>query len=86
VELGASLPTVEQVAIRALDDADLEVATGAARALGRWGTAKAEPALWARLTRFHQEWPTGVGQLPLTNSDARTGVLALDNLHAGLQT
>lgn len=83
-ELGASLPTVEQVAIRALDDGNLEVSTGAARALGRWGTTKAETPLWARLTRFHQEWPTGVDQLPLTDSDTRARVLALDNLQRTL--
>ena len=83
-DLGKSLPTVERLAIVDLDDADLNVSTSAARALGRWGSAKAEPALWARLTRFHQEWPNGVGELPLTDKDASARVQALDNLEATL--
>jgi len=82
--LGESLPTVEQLAISDLDDADLQVSTSAARALGRWGTAKAEPALWARLRRFHQEWPTGVGELTLTDKDTSARVQALDNLEMTL--
>ncbi len=52
-DLGKSLAKVEQLAISELDDADLEVANDAALALGKWGTAKAEAALWARLKRFH---------------------------------
>lgn len=55
-ELGDALPKVEPLAIRALDDRDLEVANDAALALGHWGTTSAEAALWARLKRFHQEW------------------------------
>ena len=46
------LPSLGVVAISALDDPDLGVANDAAVALGRWGTAKAEPALWARLSAF----------------------------------
>jgi hypothetical protein len=65
-DLGKSLPKVEQVAISALDDADLEVANDAALALGRWGTAKAETALWTRLKRFHQEWQGRDGELRIT--------------------
>ena len=83
-DLGKSLPTVEQFAIVDLDDPDLNVSTSAARALGRWGSAKAEPALWARLTRFHQEWPNGVGELPLTDKDASARVQALENLERTL--
>lgn len=83
-DLGTSLPKVEQLAISDLDDADLKVSTSAAQALGRWGTAKAEPALWARLGRFHQEWPTGVGELPLTDKDTSARVQALDNLETTL--
>lgn len=55
-ELGDALPKVEPLAILALDDSDLEVANDAALALGHWGTANAETALWTRLKRFHQEW------------------------------
>jgi hypothetical protein len=65
-DLGKSLPNVEQVAISTLDDEDLEVANDAALALGRWGTAKAEPALWARLLRFHEQWKDREGELRVT--------------------
>ena len=61
--LGDSLPKVEQAAISALDDTDLEVANDAALALGRWGTANAEKALWSRLKHFHQEWQGREGEL-----------------------
>lgn len=83
-DLGKSLPIVERFAIIDLDDADLEISASAARALGGWGTPKAEPALWARLTRFHQEWPNGVGELPLTDKDASARVQALDHLESTL--
>ena len=83
-DLGKSLPAVERLAISDLNDADLNVSTSAARALGRWGTANAEPALWARLRRFHQEWPTGVGALTLTDKDTSARVQALDNLETTL--
>ena len=65
-DLGPSLPKVEQLAVSALDDSDPEVSTSAAQALGRWGTAKAEPALWARLKRFHEEWHDREGELRIT--------------------
>lgn len=65
-ELGDSLPKIEPVAIAALDDAELEVANDAALALGRWGTASAERALWARLKRFHREWQGREGELRMT--------------------
>jgi len=65
-DLAGSLPKVEPVAISALDDSDLEVGNDAALALGRWGTAKAEAALWARLKRFHQEWKDREGELRVT--------------------
>ena len=83
-DLGSSLPAVEELAIIELDDSDLEISTSAARALGRWGTAKAETALWARLARFHQEWPTGVGELTLTDKETSARVQALDNLERTL--
>jgi len=62
-DMGKSLPKVQELAIRAIDDPDLEVANDAALALGRWGTAETEPALWARLKRFHQEWQGREGEL-----------------------
>jgi hypothetical protein len=65
-DLGKSLSKVERVATSALDDDDLEVANDAALALGRWGTAKSEPALWARLHRFHDQWKGREGELRVT--------------------
>ena len=60
------MTTREQAAITVLDDQDLEVANDAALALGRWGTAKSEDALWARLKRFHQEWKDRESELRAT--------------------
>jgi hypothetical protein len=65
-ELGDDLPKVEPLAIQALDDSDLEVANDAALALGHWGTARAEAALWARLKRFHQQWASRQDELRST--------------------
>jgi hypothetical protein len=65
-DLGRAVPMVEHVAISTLDDEDLEVANDAALALGRWGTAKAEAALWARLERFQQEWKGREGEMRVT--------------------
>ena len=78
-ELGDALPKVEPLAISALDDTDLEVANDAALALGHWGTASAELALWVRLKRFHQEWQAREGDLratpPYTDPIARATAL-----------
>jgi len=65
-ELADALPKVEPLAIRALDDSDLEAASDAALALGRWGTASAEAPLWARLKRFHQQWESRQDELRST--------------------
>src|SRR5262249_38884810 len=54
--LGDELPEAQQSAIEALDDSDPELVQDAVLALGRWGSADAEMALWARLRRFHREW------------------------------
>jgi hypothetical protein len=67
-DLGKSLPKVESIAIKALDDPDLELANDAALALGSWGTAKAEAALWARLESFHQDWKGREGELRQTDN------------------
>jgi len=78
-ELGDALPKVEPLAISALNDTDLEVANDAALALGHWGTASAEAALWARLKRFHQQWQVREGELratpPYTDPIARATAL-----------
>ncbi len=62
-DLAGELPKVQPRAIEALDDPDFEVAANAAQALARWGSADAEPALWARLQRFHQHWAGREDQL-----------------------
>lgn len=78
-ELGDALPKVEQLAINALDDSDPEVANDAALALGHWGTAKAEAALWTRLKHFHQRWQDRYDELrsapPYTGQIARATAL-----------
>jgi hypothetical protein len=62
-ELGTELPQAEPVAIAALDDPDPEVAQDAALAIGRWGLADAEPAVWARMEKFHREWADRADEL-----------------------
>jgi hypothetical protein len=79
-DLGSSLPKVEQLAIAALDDPDPELSTSAARALGRWGTVKAEPALWARLKRFHAEWHDREGELRTTSDSGPKDPIVLATL------
>jgi len=78
-DLGDALPKVEPLAISTLNDTDLEVANDAALALGHWGAASSEVALWARLKRFHQEWQGREGQLratpPYTDPIARATTL-----------
>jgi hypothetical protein len=64
--LGRELPKAEKSAIEALDDSDPELVQDAVLALGRWGSADAEAALWARLRRFHQDWVGREGQLRMT--------------------
>ena len=65
-DMGKQLPKVQQVAIRALDDEDLQVANDAALALGRWANADAEAALWARLKRFREQWKDRENELRVT--------------------
>jgi hypothetical protein len=70
-DLGDQLPHAERSAIEALDDPDPEVVQDAVIALGRWGTSAAEPALWTRLERFHQEWAAREDELR-SSPDYRT--------------
>ena len=65
-ELGVYLPKVQQTAVDALDDPEPEVVRDAVTALGRWGSAEAEPALWKRLERLHKEWHGREGELRYT--------------------
>lgn len=55
-DLGARLPSVQPIAIAALDDPDPDVVRSAATALSRWGSKEAEGPLWARLQKFHSDW------------------------------
>jgi hypothetical protein len=64
--LGDQLPKAQQSAIAALDDSDPELAQNAVVALGHWGSADTEEALWTRLRRLHQEWAGREGQLRTT--------------------
>ena len=88
-ELGDALPKVEPLAIITLNDTDPEVASNAAAALGHWGTASAEAALWARLKRFHQEWRSRQDELRDTPpyNDPTTRASALEsNLVSAIAT
>jgi hypothetical protein len=49
-------PAMEKVALEFLDDADPEMAAGAAGFLEQHGTLAAKPALMKRLERWHHEW------------------------------
>ena len=49
-------PVLQDVAIRALDDADPQVVASAAAYLGEFGSAAAEPALWSHLTAWCGRW------------------------------
>jgi len=75
-DLGKYLPKAEQVAISALDDADLQLASNAALALGRWGTPNAEAALWGRLERLHQEWQGRESELRQMPEDSGPAALS----------
>lgn len=74
--LGDQLPKAEGSAIQALDDPDPDLVIDALVGLRLWGTAAAEPALWERLKRFHQEWAGREDQLRATgdiNSEGLRG-------------
>jgi hypothetical protein len=82
-ELGDELGKAQPVALKALDDPDSEVAQDAAFALGHWGTSDAEPALWARMEKFHRDWTGHEDQLrsqpPYSDAGSR-GVALEQNL------
>jgi len=56
-------PKLEQIAIGALNDPSPEVARNAAEALEKYGSGKAEAALWARLEKFHEQWKDRADEL-----------------------
>jgi hypothetical protein len=74
--LGDELPRVQQLAIQALNDPDPKLVEDAAVALGKWGTAEVEPALWARLEQFHKEWAGRESELRYSADEKSPGVRA----------
>jgi hypothetical protein len=74
------LPSVERLAITALDDSSAGVVRDAAQALARYGSTRAEAALWRRMEKFHEEWKDKPEQLQMR------GTLTNDQLMlAGLE-
>jgi len=71
--LGDLLPKAEDSAVRALDDPDPDLVIDALVALRLWGSAAAEPALWARLKRFHEEWAGQADQFRLVGDPGSEG-------------
>ena len=59
-----SLPRIEAIAMDALNDTSVEVAIDAAQSLGRYGSKKAEAALWSRLEKLHEQNPNQADQIP----------------------
>jgi hypothetical protein len=49
------IPQLEAVAIATLDDPSPQTASDAAQALQKYGSPKAENALWARMEKFHRK-------------------------------
>jgi len=56
-------PLLEELAIRALEDDDPQVAIGAALYLGKYGSAAAEQKLWDCLTQWNEKWKDKPGEL-----------------------
>lgn len=85
-DMGDELPGVETTAVAALHDPDPQVAQDAALALGRWGSASTEEALWDELRRLYQQWKgknTSLRVVPDYNDPAsRTLGLEQNLIHA----
>lgn len=62
-------PILENIAIESLDDADPEVAQGAARMLGKFGSPAAESALRKRYASWSEQWAGREAQLDRIFSD-----------------
>jgi hypothetical protein len=56
-------PKIERIAIDALNDLSTDVMRSSAEALGRYGSPKAEGALWTRLDKFHDQWKDRADEL-----------------------
>jgi hypothetical protein len=68
-------PMLERIAIGALGDPSTEVARNAAEALQRYGSQKAETALWKRLEEFHEKWKGKTDELRY-RPGANSGLMA----------
>jgi hypothetical protein len=62
---------IEIKVVAQLDNPDLNRARQAAETLAKYGDAKAEAALWARLRRFHQQWANREIDLSFRSSTPR---------------
>ena len=62
---------VEPSIIARLNDAEAYVARDAAETLARYGSAKAEKALWQRLRAFHRQWADREAELAITANTPR---------------
>src|SRR6266851_2191948 len=62
---------IETSVIAQLDNPDLNRARQAAETLSKYGSAKAEAALWERLRRFHQQWASRENDLSFRSSTPR---------------
>jgi hypothetical protein len=49
-------PILQEMALKALNDPDMQLVANAAAYLGNHGTAAAEDTLWARFTAWHERW------------------------------
>ncbi|HEV2493368.1 MAG TPA: hypothetical protein VG204_09915 [Terriglobia bacterium] len=56
-------PSLEEIAIPALDDPDPELAANAAAYLGEYGSAGAEQSLWQHFQAWSQRWNGRAGEL-----------------------
>ena len=63
-------PLLEEIALERLSSADAEIASDAARVLGRFGSAAAEPALWHQFEQWSSRWKGRESELMSTDADA----------------
>ncbi len=73
-------PEVERLLIAELDNPRGNLAGEAARALGRYGSAKVEAALWRRMERWNRDWRGKEKQLrhPLIGTNPNSGQIQLE--------
>jgi hypothetical protein len=70
-------PEIEALAIRRLDDPDLEAVADSAITLGEYGSAQAEAPLWKRFEKWHEEWKQKADQMQREKSGNKSDT-ALD--------